>query len=69
MIKSLGYKAEAFKGYYTASRESSDQIKEACFDIQIQLVEFFASAVNCMRGEKGEPQYCEYWQDGELILR
>ncbi|KAF2811394.1 uncharacterized protein BDZ99DRAFT_507903 [Mytilinidion resinicola] len=57
MLKSLGYKAEAFKVHYTAARESLDQIKEACFDIQIQLVEFFTSAVKYMRGEEEEMRY------------
>lgn len=63
MLKSLGYKAEAFKGYYTGSRKNLDQIKEACFDIQIQLVEFFTSAVKSMRGEEEETRYSKYWQN------
>lgn len=56
MLKSLDYKAEAFKRYCaaSASRENVDEIKEACFDIQIQLVGFFTSAVKCMRGEEDE---------------
>jgi hypothetical protein len=63
MLKSLSYKAEAFKRYYTMSRENLDQIKEACFDIQIQLVEFFTSAVKSMRGEEEETRYSKYWQN------
>ena len=68
MLKSLGYKAEAFKGYYTMSRENLDQIKEACFDIQIQLVEFFTSAVKSMRGEGEGTNYSKYHQNKELLL-
>ncbi|KAJ4313469.1 hypothetical protein N0V84_009394 [Fusarium piperis] len=56
MLKSLGYKAEAFKGYCAASREVLASMKEACFDIQIQLVEFFTSAVKSMRGEEEEEE-------------
>lgn len=69
MLKSLGYKAEAFTGYYTASREDLDQMKEACFDIQIQLVEFFTCAVKSMRGEEEKTKYGKYWQDEDLQLR
>ncbi|TEY42388.1 hypothetical protein BOTCAL_0391g00040 [Botryotinia calthae] len=59
MLKSLGYKAESFKDYYYSSKDKFDQIKEACFDIQIQLVEFFTSAVRSMRGEEEEKKYDE----------
>lgn len=52
MLKSLGYKAEAFGGYCAASREALASMKEACFDIQIQLVGFFTSAVKSIRGEE-----------------
>lgn len=62
MLKSLGYKAEAFKGYYTVSRENLDQLKEACFDIQVQLVEFFTSVIKSMRGEEEETNYSKYWE-------
>lgn len=68
MLKSLGYKAEAFNGYYTASPQNLDQVKEACFDIQIQLVEFFTSAVKSMRGEE-ETELSKYWQNKVLVLR
>ena len=51
MLKSLSYKAEAFKQYYYASSQDNlDQVKEVCFDIQVQLVEFFMTAVKSMRG-------------------
>lgn len=63
MLKSLGYKAEAFKQYYSASSwENLDQVKEVCFDIQVQLVEFFTTAVKLMRGEEDEIQYCKFLQ-------
>ncbi|KAM3507748.1 hypothetical protein MY11210_007028 [Beauveria gryllotalpidicola] len=38
MIKSLGYKAEAFSVHYKASSDNRDQMKEACFDFQVQLI-------------------------------
>lgn len=63
MLKSLGYKAEAFKRYYSASSwENLDQVKEVCFDIQVQLVEFFTTAVKSMRGEEDKVQHCRDWQ-------
>ncbi|KAM0511972.1 hypothetical protein ACHAPE_009328 [Trichoderma viride] len=53
MLKSLGYKIEAFNQHYSAStEENAGQVKEACFDMQVQLVQFFAAAVNIMRGEE-----------------
>ncbi|KAM0470188.1 hypothetical protein ACHAPX_010074 [Trichoderma viride] len=53
MLKSLGYKVEAFKQHYSAStRENAGRVKEACFDMQVQLVQFFTTAVNIMRGEE-----------------
>lgn len=60
MLKSVGYKAEAFNGYHAVCRENLDQIKEACFDIQIQLVEFFTGAVKSMRGDEKETRYSKY---------
>ena len=63
MLKSLGYKAEAFKQHYSASSlENLDQVKEVCFDIQVQLVEFFTTAVKSMRGEEAKMQHCRHWQ-------
>lgn len=63
MLKSLGYKAEAFKRYYSASsRWDLDQVREVCFDIQVQLVKFFTIAVKFMRGEENEIQHCRNWQ-------
>jgi hypothetical protein len=61
MLKSLGYKAEDFKGYYAVSQEDLPSTKEPCFDIQVQLVRFFTSAVRSIRG--GEE---EEWGDGAL---
>ncbi|KAL3437123.1 hypothetical protein BDV09DRAFT_163834 [Aspergillus tetrazonus] len=53
MLKALGYRAEAFNGYFAASQENpSDQIKEACFDILILLTEFATSAIKTMHGEE-----------------
>ncbi|PNP48425.1 hypothetical protein TGAMA5MH_00463 [Trichoderma gamsii] len=53
MIKSLGYKVEAFKQHYSAStQENADQVKEACFDMHVRLVQFFTIAVKFMRGEE-----------------
>lgn len=60
MLKSLGYKAEAFKRYYsTLSRDNLDQVKEVCFDIQVQLLEFFTTAIKSMRGEEDETHRCK----------
>lgn len=57
MLKSLGYKVEAFQQYYSAStQENAGQMKEACFDMQVQLVQFFTTAVKSMRGE--DPSSC-----------
>ncbi|KAG8417409.1 hypothetical protein J3459_006697 [Metarhizium acridum] len=49
MLKSLGYKAEALQRYYAVCLENADDVKEACFDIQIQLVGFLTSAVTCTK--------------------
>ncbi|KAL6695359.1 pfs domain-containing protein [Trichoderma pleuroticola] len=57
MLKSLGYKVEAFKRHYSASTpENADQVKEACFDIQVQLVQFFTTTVKSLRGREDEIQ-------------
>ncbi|OAQ97307.1 hypothetical protein LLEC1_00074, partial [Akanthomyces lecanii] len=52
MIKSVGYKAEAFIGQCATSFEDRDEIKEACLDIQVQLVRFFTAAVQFLRSEE-----------------
>lgn len=54
MLKSFGYKVEAFKRHYDASLGALASMREACFDIQIQLVGFFAIAVGSIRGVEGE---------------
>lgn len=54
MLKSLGYKVEVFKGYYVVSQEDLPSMKQACFDIQVQLVRFFTSAVKSIRGGEEE---------------
>ncbi|KAM0666628.1 hypothetical protein ACQRIU_004483 [Beauveria bassiana] len=55
MIKSLGYKAEAFSVHYKGSSDNRDQLKEACFDIQVQMVRFLAACIQSMRGEEATP--------------
>lgn len=61
MLKSLGYKVEAFKRHYSAStQENAAQVKEACFDMQVQLVQFFTIAVKSIRGEGDEIQQCKH---------
>ncbi|KAK1826926.1 NB-ARC [Podospora conica] len=65
MLKSLSYKAEAFKVYHAVvSQDDLLSMKEACFDIQVQLVGFFTNAVRCIRG--GEE---EEWGSGALYTR
>lgn len=62
MVKALSYKAEAFKGYHAVvSQEDLLSIKEACFDIQAQLVGFFTSAVTSIRGGEDEEQESDPW--------
>ena len=61
MIKSIGYKTEAFNGYCASSGNIDNRMKEACFDIQILLVEFFTDAINTIRGE------FETLRDGECV--
>ncbi|PNP51317.1 hypothetical protein THARTR1_08074 [Trichoderma harzianum] len=57
MLKSLGYKVEAFKRHYSAStQENADQVKEACFDIQVRLVQFFTTTAKSLRGGEDEIQ-------------
>ncbi|KAI0412494.1 hypothetical protein F5X98DRAFT_367241 [Xylaria grammica] len=63
MLKSLGYKAEAFeKHYLAASRNYEEQTKEACFDIYVRLVQFFTTAVKCMRDRENHVQ--PYYRGG-----
>ena len=55
MLKRLGYKAEAFKKYYSASSpENLDQVKEVCIEFHVQLLKFFTTAVKSMRGGEDE---------------
>lgn len=61
MLKSLGYKLEAFKWHYSRlTQENAGQVKEACFDMQVKLVQFFTTAVKSLRGEEDEIQHCKY---------
>ncbi|EHK22215.1 uncharacterized protein TRIVIDRAFT_191059 [Trichoderma virens Gv29-8] len=58
MLESLGYKIEAFEQHYSASTsENANQVKEACFDIQVQLVQFFTTAVKSLRGKEDETHH------------
>lgn len=62
MLKALSYKAEAFKGYHAVvSPEDLLSIKEACFDIQAQLIGFFTSAVTSIRGGEDEEPESDSW--------
>ncbi|KAK0711755.1 hypothetical protein B0H67DRAFT_647103 [Lasiosphaeris hirsuta] len=45
MLKSLGHKAEAFNGICRQAPVISNNVKEACFDMQIQLLDFFSSSI------------------------
>ncbi|OJJ42592.1 hypothetical protein ASPZODRAFT_125317 [Penicilliopsis zonata CBS 506.65] len=69
MLKSLGYKAEAFISYYAVCKDNREQIKEACFDIQVQLVEFFTGAVKSMRGEEDKRYTYQQQEDPWLLLQ
>jgi hypothetical protein len=51
VLKSIGYKADSFNTYMAAATSVSNQLKESCFDMQVQLLEFFIDAIKCMRGE------------------
>lgn len=63
MLRSLGYKTESFQQYYFASSsENLNEVKEVCFDIQVQLVEIFTTAVKYIRGEVDNIQDCKYKQ-------
>ncbi|KAK0747419.1 pfs domain-containing protein [Apiosordaria backusii] len=45
MVKSLAHKAEAFNGICRHAPVISNNMKEACFDMQIQLLDFFSSSI------------------------
>ncbi|KAK8130629.1 hypothetical protein PG999_003009 [Apiospora kogelbergensis] len=49
MIKSLTLKAEAFNQCRTGSHLDSNTIKEVCFDIQIQLLDFISNSFKDIR--------------------
>ena len=49
MIKSLALKAEAFNSYCIGQSLVRDVEKEVCFDMQVQLAEFFTNAIRYIR--------------------
>ncbi|CAG9956535.1 unnamed protein product, partial [Clonostachys rosea f. rosea IK726] len=49
MVKSLALKAESFNHYCTRTNIVTSSIKEVCFDIQHQFVEFFTVAIKEIR--------------------
>lgn len=49
MVKSLALKAESFNHYCTRTSIVTSSVKEVCFDIQCQFVDFFTSAINEIR--------------------
>ncbi|EME85066.1 uncharacterized protein MYCFIDRAFT_135445 [Pseudocercospora fijiensis CIRAD86] len=57
MIKSIGYKAEAFHERSNTLQTVPDHMKEACFEMHVQLIKFFTSAVKCIRGEQIGSRY------------
>ncbi|KAJ6084951.1 hypothetical protein N7499_004580 [Penicillium canescens] len=57
VLKSIGYKADSFNACVAAMPVISRQMKETCFDIQVQLLNFFIDAIKCMHGEDGDDGY------------
>lgn len=59
MIKSLAHKAEAFNNYCDVVNMETvgTSIQEACFDIQIQFVDFFTAAIKSIHGDDEGPLY------------
>ncbi|KEZ45512.1 hypothetical protein SAPIO_CDS1836 [Scedosporium apiospermum] len=54
MIRSIAYKAETFNSLceqFGPSQELANSVKEACFKMQVQIVEFFVEAIEIIRGE------------------
>ncbi|KAG8163347.1 hypothetical protein KVR01_006644 [Diaporthe batatas] len=52
VLKSIGYKADSFNQVCCATTPvMTGQMKEACFEMHIQLLEFFIDAIKCLRGE------------------
>ncbi|KAI7781720.1 hypothetical protein LA080_014486 [Diaporthe eres] len=51
VLRSIGYKAGSFNTCYAAMNTMTGQMKEACFDMQVQILEFFIDAIKCMRDE------------------
>lgn len=54
MIRSISYKAETFNSLceqFSPSQELANSVKEACFKMQVQIMEFFVEAIEIIRGE------------------
>ncbi|RGP66019.1 tetratricopeptidelike helical [Fusarium sporotrichioides] len=56
MLRSIGYKTNTFAIYYEALPHMVNQVKEACFDIQQELVDFLVDSIQCIR-QDGRPGY------------
>ncbi|KAJ2993997.1 hypothetical protein NUW58_g1673 [Xylaria curta] len=51
ILRSIGYKAGTFNSCRATLPHIVNQIKEACFDIHMELVEFCVDAIKCLRGD------------------
>lgn len=52
MLKFIAHKTEAFNACCDLSHNSlGNPVKEACFDMQISVVEFLTFAIRCIRGD------------------
>lgn len=49
MVKSLALKAESFNRHCVRTSIVTSSIKEVCFDIQYQFVDFFTITINEIR--------------------
>ncbi|KAI0545208.1 pfs domain-containing protein [Xylaria curta] len=67
MLRSIGYKADTFNACYAALPHVVNQIKEACFDIMIELVEFGVDAIKCLRGDNDSSLYQNSTHFGALV--
>ena len=57
MLRSIGYKADTFNACCAALPHMVNQMKEACFDFQIELVEFCVDAIKYMRHDYDSGMY------------
>ncbi|KAF4992903.1 hypothetical protein FGRMN_6846 [Fusarium graminum] len=51
LLKTIGYRVDSFNTFWSATPTVMSQMKEACFDIQVQLLEFFIDVIRCLRGD------------------